>query len=128
MANAGLAAMFDRGGQVNADPCVAPIFFIESFAQMCFEGKWLQNLLRAEKNESISLLAVDIQGDQRGGFCIRRSISSSSSLSLKYALKESGCRICYEPKKMSRFRFWRSISRETNVEVSALSPMQSCET
>ena len=44
-------------------------FFIESFPQMCFEGKWLQNRLRADKNESISLLAVDIQGHQRGSFC-----------------------------------------------------------
>ena len=40
-------------------------FFIESFPQMCFEGKWLQNRLRADKNESRSLLAVDIQGHQR---------------------------------------------------------------
>ena len=37
---------------------------------MCFEGKWLQNRLRADENESRSLLAVDIQGHQRGGFCI----------------------------------------------------------
>ena len=44
--------------------------FIESFPQMCFEGNWLQNRLRADKNESISFLAVDIQGHQRGGFCI----------------------------------------------------------
>ena len=42
---------------------------MESFPRMCFEGKWLQNRLRADKNESISLLAVDIQGHQRGGFC-----------------------------------------------------------
>ena len=34
----------------------------------------------------------------------------SSSLSLKCALRESGCRIT----------FWRSVSRDTNVEVSAL--------
>ena len=27
-------------------------FFIESFSQMCFEGKWLQNRLRADKNKS----------------------------------------------------------------------------
>ena len=40
------------------------------FPQMCFKGKWLQNRLRADKNESRSLLAVDIQGHQRGGFCI----------------------------------------------------------
>ena len=86
---------------------------------MCFEGKWLQNRLRADKNESRSLLAVDIQGYQRGGLCIRRSISSSSSLSLKCALRESCCRIGYEPTKMSRDHFWRSISRDTNVEVSA---------
>ena len=48
----------------------ADIFFIESFPQMCFEGKWLQNRLRADKNELRSLSAVDIQGNQRGGFCI----------------------------------------------------------
>ena len=46
------------------------IFFMESFLQMCFEGKWLQKGLRADKNESRSLLAVEIQGHQRGGFCI----------------------------------------------------------
>ena len=44
--------------------------FIDHFPQLCFEGKWLQNRLRADKNESRSLLAVDIQGHQRGGFCI----------------------------------------------------------
>ena len=53
----------------------ASCFFIESFPQMCFEGKWLQNRLRADK--------------------------------------------------MSRDHFWRSISRDTNVEVSALSPFAS---
>ena len=37
---------------------------------MCFEGKWLQNRLGADKNESRSFLAVDIQGHPRGGFCI----------------------------------------------------------
>ena len=37
---------------------------------MSFEGKWLQNRLRDDKNESRSLLAVDIKGYQRGGFCI----------------------------------------------------------
>ena len=47
-----------------------PVLFIESFPQMCFEGKWLQNQLRADKNESRSLSAVDTQGNQRGGFCI----------------------------------------------------------
>ena len=41
---------------------------------------------------------------------------SSSSLSLKCALRESGCRIGYEPTRMSRGRFWRSISREINVK------------
>ena len=41
----------------------------------------------------------------------------SSSLSLKCALRQSGCRIGYEPTKMSRDHFRRSISRETNVEV-----------
>ena len=33
---------------------------------MCFEGKLLQNRLRADKNELRSLLTV---GHQRGGFC-----------------------------------------------------------
>ena len=46
------------------------ILFIESFLKMCFEGKWLQNRLRADKDESRSPLAVDIQGHQRGCFCI----------------------------------------------------------
>ena len=45
----------------------------------------------------------------------------SSILSLVRALRESGRRIGYELKKMSRDHFWRSISRDTNVEVSALS-------
>ena len=36
-----------------------------------FEGKWLRNRLRADENESRSLLAVDIQGHQRGGVRIR---------------------------------------------------------
>ena len=49
----------------------ARFFFIESFPQMCFEGNWLQNRLQADKSEARSLLAVDIQGNQRGGFCIR---------------------------------------------------------
>ena len=44
--------------------------FMESFFQMCFEGKWLQNRLQTDKNELRSLSAVDIQGHQRGGFCI----------------------------------------------------------
>ena len=35
----------------------------------------------------------------------------SSSLSLKCALRESGCRIGHELTKMSRDHFWRSISR-----------------
>ena len=47
----------------------------------------------------------------------------SLSLSLKCALRESGCRIGYVPTKMSREHFWRSISRDTNVAVSALSPL-----
>ena len=46
----------------------------------------------------------------------------SSSLSFKYALRENGCRIGYEPTRMSRYHFWRSISRDTNMEVSALAP------
>ena len=48
---------------------------------------------------------------------------SSSGLSLKCALRECGRRIGYEPTKMSRDDFWRSISRDTNVEVSAVSPL-----
>ena len=44
--------------------------FVESILQMCLEGKWLQNRLRADKNELRSLLAVDIKGHQRGGFCV----------------------------------------------------------
>ena len=31
---------------------------------MCFEGKWLQNQLQADKKELRSLLVVDIQGHQ----------------------------------------------------------------
>ena len=50
-----------------------------------------------------------------------RYADSSSSLSPKSALRESGCRIDYEPTKMSPDHFWRSIYRDTNVEVSALS-------
>ena len=54
-------------------------------------------------------------------FILRQKLtSSSSSLSLKCALRESGCRIGHEPTKMSRDHFWQSVSRETNVEVSAL--------
>ena len=96
--------------------------FIESFPQICFEGKWLQNRLRTDKDESRSLLTVDIRGHKCGGFCIVPIDYASSSLSLKFALRESGCRIGYEPTKMSRDHFWRSISRDTNMEVSALSP------
>ena len=47
-------------------------------------------------------------------------VFSSSSLSLKCALREDGCRIGYEATKVSRDHFWRSIFRDTNVEVSAL--------
>ena len=47
----------------------------------------------------------------------------SSSLSLKCALRESGCRIGNESTKMSRDHFWRSISRDTSVDVSAFSPI-----
>ena len=39
-------------------------FFIESFLQTCFEGKWLQIRLRADEDELRSLSAVDIQGHQ----------------------------------------------------------------
>ena len=47
------------------------VFIIESFPELCFEGKWLQNRLRIDKIESRSLSVVDIQGhQQRGGFCI----------------------------------------------------------
>ena len=51
------------------------------------------------------------------------SIFFSSSLSLKRAVRESGCRIGYEPIKTSQDHFWWSISRDTNVEVSAFSPL-----
>ena len=44
-------------------------------------------------------------------------ITSSLSLSLKCALRESGCRIGYDSKKMSRYHFWQSMSRDANVEV-----------
>ena len=47
--------------------------------------------------------------------------SSSSSLSFKCALRESGYRIGYEPTKINRDHFKRSTSMDTNVEVSALS-------
>ena len=53
------------------------LLFIEYFPQICSEGKWLQNRLRADKNESRSFLAAD--------------------------------------------------TRDTNVEVSALSPNTCCE-
>ena len=43
-----------------------------------------------------------------------------SSLSLQCALRESGCRVSYEPTKMSRDHFWRSTSRDTKVEVSGI--------
>ena len=49
----------------------------------------------------------------------------SSSPFLKFALRESGCRIGYELTKMSRDHFWRSISSDNNMEVSALSPIPS---
>ena len=56
--------------------------FIESFPQMCFAGQWLQNRLRADKNESRSILAVDIPGHQRGG----RRVCMNSFLSSYYFL------------------------------------------
>ena len=62
------------------------IFLIESFPHMCFEGKWLQNRLRAEKNESRSFLVVDIQGHQRGDLCI----VPSSSMFFQPRLSMSG--------------------------------------
>ena len=46
-------------------------------------------------------------------------IIHSSSLVLKCALRESGCRIGYELTKMNRDHFWRSTSNDTNLEVSA---------
>ena len=75
------------------------IFFIESFPRTRLRESGCRIGDEPTKNELRSLSAVDIQGHQRGGFCIRRSISSSSSLSLKYALRESGCRIGDEPTK-----------------------------
>ena len=61
---------------------------------MCFEGKWLQNRLPADKNESRSVLRVDIQGHQRGGFCIvptgvlkRGNVKMDKALSSKITLK-----------------------------------------
>ena len=83
------------------------------------------------KNESRSLSAVEIQGHQRGGFCITGSISSSSSLTFKCALRESGYKIVTSRRKTSRDHFRRLKSRDTNVEVSVLSQlsaMMSCET
>ena len=50
---------------------------------MWFEGKWLQNRLRVDKNELNSLLAVDIQGHQRGGFCIVPFISLKSNVKVE---------------------------------------------
>ena len=43
--------------------------------------------------------------------------------SFKCALRESGCRIGYEPTKVNRDHFWPSISMDTNAEASALSPI-----
>ena len=51
---------------------------------------------------------------------MQRKRPFSSSPSLKCALREIDCRINYEPENES-ISFWRSISRDTNVEVSALS-------
>ena len=44
-------------------------------------------------------------------------------LSILCDLRGSGCEIGYEPTKMSRYHFWHSLSRDTNVGVSALSPI-----
>ena len=52
------------------NPVIYGAFFHRVFPQMCFEEKWLQNRLRADKNELRSLSVVDIQGHRRGGFCI----------------------------------------------------------
>ena len=66
---------------------------------MCLRESGCRIGYELTKNELRSLSAVDIQGHQRGGFCIRRLISSALSLSFKCALRESGCRIGYEPTK-----------------------------
>ena len=57
----------------------------------------------------------------------RKSFWSSSIRSFKCALRESGCRICIEPTKMSRDHFWRLISGDTNVEVSAWYPFSASD-
>ena len=51
---------------------------------------------------------------------------SSSSLTFKSALRESGCIIGYEPTIMSRDHFWGSISRDTNVGVPVDYPLCIC--
>ena len=50
-------------------------------------------------------------------------VQSSPSLSLRHALREIGCIIDYEPTNTNRYPFWRSISRDTNMDISALSPV-----
>ena len=42
-------------------------------------------------------------------------------VAFKCALRESGCRICYESRKMSYDLFWQLISRNTNMELADLS-------
>ena len=68
---------------------------------MCSEGKWLQNRLPGEKNELTSFLAVDIQGHQRGGFCIKIMVdlvqlvigSVSKCLTTELSVHHAG--LCY---------------------------------
>ena len=66
---------------------------------MWFEGKRLQNQLRADKNESRSVLAVDIQGHQRGGFCI---VPRKYSMKKQYGLKA----VLLQTSQADDFRGW----------------------
>ena len=52
---------------------------------------------------------------------ITSSPSSSLRPSFKCTLRESGCRADEKPTIMSRGHFWQLITRDNNVEVSALS-------
>ena len=67
----------------------AQVISIESFLQVCFEGKWLQNRLRTDKNESRSLFAVEIQGHQRAGFCIVSHASDENNKMKKTQARNS---------------------------------------
>ena len=51
-------------------PAMRWVIFIESFLRIFFQGKSLQNRFQAVDNELRSLSAVDVQGHQRGGFCM----------------------------------------------------------